>query len=281
MWNKQKETVAVKAKTYKAALGRLLRYGLLVGGLGFGYVASADATQQAQSFSAATATATDTASDIKNIHAAHQVVEGTTAALLTLIDNAKTYIESDEPRFYTELGELLKEFVDFDAFARGVMGKYASSARLASLSTEQQLLLNAQIERFSAIFTESLINTYGRGLLVFDGERIEVLPPKKSAEERAAQGKAVVKQLIYGDRDQPYEIYYSLRRNNDEMWKIRNMIIESSNLGKIYRNQFDNAYKVYEGDIDKVIDNWAVSNDEIEEVHPSENMPAQTKAADV
>ena len=69
----------------------------------------------------------------------------------------------------------------------------------------------------------------------------------------------MVKQLIYGERETPFEIYYSLRANAEGEWKIRNMIVEASNLGKIYRNQFANAYKVYEGDIDKVIDNWVVS----------------------
>lgn len=202
-----------------------------------------------------------TASALENITAAHEVVEQTTVELLKLVNDAKLYIDQDEPRFYTELGDLLKNHVDFDAFARAVMGKYASSKRLASLSVEEQGRLEQQMGRFSKVFTGALINTYGKGLLVFEGERIEVLPPKAEAEKRAITGKASVKQLIYGERETPYEIYYSLRRNQQDIWKIRNMIIESSNLGKIYRNQFDNAYKVYEGNIDKVIDNWTTSSE--------------------
>jgi phospholipid transport system substrate-binding protein len=247
----------------------LASYGFIIGCAGL-----AQNTLAQTVASAANAPAAEVADDIKNIAAAHRVVEDTTTALVALIDHANTYIEEDEPRFYTELGILLKGYVDFNAFARGVMGKYASASRIASLPPEQQRALKAQAKRFATIFTDSLINTYGRGLLVFDGERIEVLAPNKEAEARAAQGKAVVKQLIHGDRDQPYEIYYSLRRNSDNEWKIRNMIIESSNLGKIYRNQFDNAYKVYEGDIDKVIDNWAVSSEADQSEEQSEQADA-------
>ena len=95
---------------------------------------------------------------------------------------------------------------------------------------------------------------------MFDGERVEVVPPKEEASARAKQGKALVKQLIYGEGPQPFEIYYSLRKNTQGQWKIRNMIVQQTNLGKIYRNQFDNAYKVHGGDIKKVVENWAASD---------------------
>ena len=52
-----------------------------------------------------------------------------------------------------------------------------------------------------------------------------------------------------------------MRKNKIDEWKLRNMVVESINLGKIYRNQFDNAYQVYGGDIDRVIDNWVVTGD--------------------
>ena len=195
----------------------------------------------------------------RDIVTAHHVVENTTRDLLALIDQAKTYIDQDEPRFFKELGELLHRYVDFSAFSRAVMGKYASPKRLESLLPEQQQKLKQQIDQFSTVFTSALINTYGKGLLIFEGEKIEVMPPTPEDEERAKSGKARVKQLIYGERKEPFAIYYSLRKGEGDSWKIRNMIIESTNLGKIYRNQFDNAYKVYDGDIDRVIANWVVT----------------------
>lgn len=184
-------------------------------------------------------------------------VEKITADLLELITEAQKYADEDEERFFQELGSLLEAHIDFKNFSRAVMGRYAGRKALAEKSDAEKALLMEQIARFNVVFKEALINTYGKGLLVFDGERIEVIKPGSSAEEKAQSGKATIKQLIYGEREKPFEIFYSLRRNDDSDWKIRNMIVEASNLGKIYRNQFYNAYKVYEGDIDKIIENWA------------------------
>ena len=195
-----------------------------------------------------------------NAAEANAVIVQVTNRLLTLIKEAAEYVDDDEARFYQELGDTLKDYVDFKSFARAVMGRYASKKTMESLDEAGKQKLQAQIDRFSAVFTTALIDTYGKGLLVFEGESIEVVPPNAEAELKAAQGKATVKQLIFGDRQTPYEIYYSLRKSSEGQWKIRNLIVESSNLGKIYRNQFKNSYKVYDSDIDKVIDNWIASD---------------------
>ncbi|MDG1293331.1 MAG: ABC transporter substrate-binding protein, partial [Pseudomonadales bacterium] len=189
---------------------------------------------------------------------AYQVVETITAELLTLIDDAKTYVDEDEERFFTELDVLLRPFIDFRSFARAVMGKHASSKKMALLSDAESTQLNAQIDRFSEIFLSALIQTYGKGLLAFDGEEIEVVPPAANTDKSQAK-KVVVKQLIYGDRKTPYEVQYSMRIDSEGHWRLSNMVVESINLGKIYRNQFDSAFKAYEGDIDRVIDGWIVS----------------------
>lgn len=186
---------------------------------------------------------------------AHSVVEATTKDLLALIRSAQSYIDDDEDRFYTELRGLLEPFIDFRSFARAVMGKHASSKLMASLDEPQQAELNLKIDRFSEVFAQGLIQTYGKGLLAFEGERIEVVPAE--AVDPAAT-KVPVKQLIYGDRAEPFEIIYSLRKYDSGEWKLRNVIIESINLGKVYRNQFGQSVKVYNGDIDRVIDQWSV-----------------------
>ena len=192
-----------------------------------------------------------------NALAAASLIENITTELVNLIESAQTYVDEDEARFYSELGATLEKYVDFESFSRGVMGRYAGKKAMAALEGADKKRLEGQVERFTEVFRQSLINTYGKGLLVFEGERIEVVPPSEEAEEKASAGKAVIKQLIYGEREKPFEIFYSMRRGEEGGWKIRNMIVEASNLGIIYRNQFANAYKVYEGDIDKVIDNWA------------------------
>jgi phospholipid transport system substrate-binding protein len=42
----------------------------------------------------------------------------------------------------------------------------------------------------------------------------------------------------------------------DGSWRLRNLIIETINLGEIYRNQFSALAKESEGDLDQVIGRW-------------------------
>ena len=190
---------------------------------------------------------------------AHQMVEAMTDDLLLLIEAAQRYSADDNQRFFVELDDLLRPVIDFKSFSRAVMGRHASAKKMAMLSSEEQQRLMNQIVRFSNVFSVSLIRTYGKGLLAFEGQKIEVVVP---TDVNLTATKARVKQLIYGDRQQPYEIQYSLRKDSRGQWKLRNMVVESINLGKIYRNQFDSAVEVYEGNIDKVIDNWFASGDD-------------------
>jgi len=65
-----------------------------------------------------------------------------------------------------------------------------------------------------------------------------------------------VRQLVYSDRAQPYVVYYQMGRDSSGAWKLRNVIIESVNLGEIYRDQFQAAARDEDGDLDRVISNW-------------------------
>lgn len=193
--------------------------------------------------------------DSASFISAHDVVRSKTVELIALIEQAQEYVDEDEERFFNELEALLDPFIDFYSFARAVMGKHASKQRMQTLADDDKALLAEQIDRFSDIFARGLIQTYGKGLLAFEGERIEVVPAE-SVDPQVS--RVPVKQLIYGDRQKPFQIIYSLRRNDDGEWKLRNVIIESINLGKVYRNQFANSAKVYNGDLDRVIEHWNV-----------------------
>mgnify|MGYP000238769551 CR=1 FL=1 len=62
-----------------------------------------------------------------------------------------------------------------------------------------------------------------------------------------------------------FPIRYKMRQNSNGEWKVRNVTLSSVNLGKVYSNQFASAAKLYNGDIDKVIANWVVESQEIDE----------------
>ena len=193
----------------------------------------------------------------------HEVVAGTTQELMKVIEEAREYVAADPQRFNDEVRRIMDEVVDFQSFARGVMGKYGSRAHYQSLRTkEEREAFRDNVIRFTQNFKDGLINTYAKGLLGFNGNKIEVLPLSADAD---LSGSVGVRQHIYGERAEPYEVVYTLRRGRDGSWKLRNVIIEGLNLGLIYQNQFTTAVATYDGDIAKVIENWTVAPKEVME----------------
>lgn len=198
----------------------------------------------------------------------YEVVAGTTEELVKEIEAAKGYYDEDPDRFNQRVREMLDDVVDFQSFARGVMGRYGSRAYYQSLQSEDaKAQFRDRVIRFTESFKDGLINTYAKGLLAFNGNRIEVLP---LAEDADLSGSVGVRQHIYGDRPNPYEVVYTLRKDSNGEWKLRNVIIEGLNLGRIYQNQFSSAVRTYDGDIDKVIANWTVAPKEVMEQQAQE-----------
>ena len=193
----------------------------------------------------------------------YEVVAGTTEELVKEIEAAREYYDEDPERFNQRVREMLDAVVDFQSFARGVMGRYGSRAYYQSLQSEEaKARFRDRVIRFTESFKDGLINTYAKGLLAFNGNRIEVLP---LAEDADLSGSVGVRQHIYGDRPKPYEVVYTLRKDSNGEWKLRNVIIEGLNLGRIYQNQFNAAVRTHDGDIDKVIDDWTVAPQEVME----------------
>jgi phospholipid transport system substrate-binding protein len=73
-----------------------------------------------------------------------------------------------------------------------------------------------------------------------------------------------VTQLIYAENPQPYVVMYQMGRDRDDAWKLRNVIIESVNLGEIYRDQFLSSARDFDGDLDAVIANWTTVTVDVE-----------------
>lgn len=184
---------------------------------------------------------------------AYDVIERKTEQVMALVESASDYVDEDPERYYTALQAELDDLVDFSGFARAVMGPYASRQRYQSLSAEGKEQLREQAERFTEVMRVGLVRTYGKGLIALGGSRTEILRPEAASSEDATIS---VTQLIYSSATEPYEIQYQMRQEKSGAWKMRNLIVESINLGVIYRNQFLASAKDYEGDLDKVIDNW-------------------------
>lgn len=184
---------------------------------------------------------------------AQQLVTSATDRVMVVVKAAPEYIDEDPERYYNELLVILDDVVDFSGFAKGVMGTYATKSYYQSLSSEGKAQLREHVKSFTEEMRLGLVRTYGKGLLAFGGSRVEVLPTDAEAEKG---DKISVIQLIHGDADEPYQIYYQMRRGREGDWKLRNLIVESINLGQVYRNQFQAAVRDNNGDLKAVIDNW-------------------------
>lgn len=188
-----------------------------------------------------------------NAPAAHDVVEDTTRRVMSVVEEAQDYAGEDPDRYYSQVQDILDPVIDFRGFARGVMGPYASSERYRSLDEAGRAQLRDQLDRFTEVMRLGLVRTYSKGLLAYAGSRIEVAKPDPA---EAGQSFVSVQQLIFTGEAQPYVILYQMGQDKTGDWKLRNVIIESVNLGEIYRNQFEAAAREHNGDLDAVIDNW-------------------------
>ena len=174
---------------------------------------------------------------------AHQIVQASADALMEVIKQGKTYFESDPDRFYTAINDALAPVVDFDGIARSVMAVHYRKA------TEEQRM------RFASVFKWALVRAYGKALLEFGEETIDVLPADRAP--RNPKRQSVKMEVTTGD-GKVYPVVYSMVDVDDGSWRVRNLIVNGVNLGLTYRSQFASAMKDarHGGDIDSVIDSW-------------------------
>ena len=109
----------------------------------------------------------------------------------------------------------------------------------------------AQMQRFQENFKRSLMQFYGNALLEFKNEGITVSPAKNESGDRTS-----VDMTVKGDKGAIYPLSYTLNKVNGE-WKVRNVIINGINIGKLFRDQFADAMQRNGNNLDKTIDNWA------------------------
>lgn len=175
----------------------------------------------------------------------NEVITQTANELLSIIEDAREYYDEDPNRFYGKVEAILTPVVDMRRFSAGVMAKYYRKA-----SKEQR-------RRFLAVFQNSMIRTYAKGLLAFSNEEIRVLEPK--AASRDPKRDSVAMEVISVDGT-VYPILYSMRKGKDKQWRITNVTVNGINLGLTFRNQFDSAMQAHNRDVDYVIDNWLKSD---------------------
>lgn len=171
---------------------------------------------------------------------AHQVVQGVTDKLLGDLEaNRETY-RTNPQAFYEALNTIVGPVVDADGISRSIMTvKYSRKAT------------PAQMQRFQENFKRSLMQFYGNALLEYNNQGITVGPAKDESGTRTS-----VDMQVKGNNGAVYPVSYTLENLNNE-WKVRNVIINGINIGKLFRDQFADSMQRNGNDLDKTINGWA------------------------
>lgn len=169
-----------------------------------------------------------------------QLVQDTTDHVLGELTSKRELFKQDPEAFYRALDGILAPVIDFDSFARGVM-----TVRYSRQASPQQM------EAFQTSFKRSLVKFYGSALLEYDNQEIRMLPPVAAREP----GRATVNMEVVGRNGAIYPLTYTLEQKSDG-WKVRNVIINGINIGKLFRDQFAESMRSNGNNLDKVIATW-------------------------
>jgi phospholipid transport system substrate-binding protein len=171
---------------------------------------------------------------------AHDLVDRTTKELLSDLATNKEQYKTNPSAFYDALNRIVGPAVDADGISKSIMTvKYSRNAT------------PAQMQRFEENFKRSLMQFYGNALLEYNNQGITVSPAKDESGDRTS-----VDMTVKGSNGAVYPVSYTLNKIGGE-WKVRNVIINGINIGKLFRDQFADAMQRNGNNLDKTIDGWA------------------------
>ncbi|MBC8995121.1 MULTISPECIES: phospholipid-binding protein MlaC [unclassified Pseudomonas] len=186
---------------------------------------------------------------------AHDLIQDTTTRMLADLSANKEKYKQDPNDFYAALNTIVGPVVDAEGISKSIMTvKYSRKAT------------PAQMQTFQENFKKGLFQFYGNALLEYNNQGITVDPAKDESGDRTSVGMTVK-----GTNGAVYPVQYTLEKINGE-WKLRNVIINGINIGKLFRDQFADAMQRNGNDLDKTINNWA---GEVAKAKQTTEKPAQ------
>ncbi len=168
------------------------------------------------------------------------VVGHVTDELLALAKTGSTRLKEDPKGYYADVRALLEPAVDFETIAKNVMGK-----RYWLAATE------AQRAQFVDVFTDSLVETYGKGMANFANFEVNI---ESSQASESSEDTHYVVQSVKTNSGVTKVVY--TMRHSSEGWRLYNVVLDGVNLGKTFRSQFDQAVRDNDNDIGQAIANW-------------------------
>ncbi|KAB0484742.1 phospholipid transport system substrate-binding protein [Pseudomonas reinekei] len=171
---------------------------------------------------------------------AHELVQDTTNRLLADLAANREKYKQDPQDFYQALNSIVGPVVDAEGISKSIMTvKYSRKATPEQMKT------------FEENFKKGLFQFYGNALLEYNNQGITVDPAKDESGDRTSVGMTVK-----GSNGAVYPVSYTLEKVGGE-WKLRNVIINGINIGKLFRDQFADAMQRNGNDLDKTINGWA------------------------
>lgn len=163
-------------------------------------------------------------------------------ALVERLNKDRAAYKKDPAVLTKIVQENIEPYVDFDGFARGVMGPYYRQAN------------DAQRQLFTQTFRQSLIRTYAKGLAAYDNESYTLRPFVAGKDS----SKAVVGMDFKTSNGTVVPITYQLIDVNNT-WKVRNLQLNGIDIGLTFRNQFASTVQANRNNLDAAIKNFVPS----------------------
>lgn len=173
--------------------------------------------------------------------APHEVVQNVTDSVMGVIKGGEKSLQENPDQYFAKVRASLEPNVSFAFIAKNVMAAHWEQA------TEEQR------NRFTETFTRGMVETLGKGLANYSDLKIVTLPP--DGDFSTAKKVEVLQEVAAADGTS--RISYTMAQNKSGEWKLINVILNGVNLGKSFRDQFTQAMKQNDNNIDKVIANWA------------------------
>lgn len=171
---------------------------------------------------------------------AYNLIKGTTDQLLSDLSANRENYRQNPQAFYDALNRIVGPVVDADGISRSIM-----TVKYSRRATPEQM------QRFQENFRRSLFQFYGNALLEYNNQGITVDAPKDESGDRTSVGMQVK-----GNNGAVYPVSYTLEKVSGD-WKVRNVIVNGINIGKLFRDQFSDAMQRNGNNLDKTIDGWA------------------------
>lgn len=169
------------------------------------------------------------------------IIASSSKKLLVVLNQEQGSFKSNPQRLYSRVTNLMRPISDFPAISKGVMGTFYKTA-----SAEQK-------KRFTTVFEHSLVRIFSNSLMKSKTNAIKLIPAKGVNPASPKRKVSVIVSTVNGDA---FRVNYSMVRNSQNRWLIRNVILDGINLGLTYRNQFKSEMNRSGNNLNHVIANW-------------------------